>query len=117
MAKSYGTLKKLADGDHAVLDDQGKQVILIRHKDLMDHADESRQALSAVVLSAASGETLPVDREVVRRTQQVMSETGLSYGRALNRLMASDRDLAQRYRAAHSSELSPGDPSPGSKGK
>lgn len=46
-----------------------------------------------------------VDREILRRTHEVMRSDGLSYRNAMEAVLASDVDLAARYRREHSREL------------
>ncbi len=69
-----------------------------------------RHAVPAVRLGAiglASAGEVSVDDEVRVRAQQAMREDNLSYSKALRKVFASDRELEQRYHAAHRREVGP----------
>ena len=93
------TMKHLASGGHGVFDGEGNQIGLIEHKHLVKHVNELRMAsdrLSSVIPGSPS-----IDREVQRRTRQIMQESGLDAREALKSVLRQDPALAARYREAH----------------
>lgn len=50
-------------------------------------------------------DALPVDREVLRKTKQLMTESGADYKSALKAVFRDDPALRRRYEAAHSREI------------
>jgi hypothetical protein len=95
-------LRKLLDGDHEVLDDEGNSLGVIKHKHLMDHVRAFQERFEQLFSPDFGNHTSSVDREVMRRTQEVMSETGLPVEGAMARVLASDESLANKYHRAHS---------------
>jgi phage I-like protein len=73
-----------------------------------EFAEYVRQCVPRVPLGSvglASGGSLSVDDEVKVRAESLMAEQNLSYSKALKRVFASDRELAQRYHAEHRQRL------------
>lgn len=98
-------LRKLADGGHEVLDEEGNQLGTITHKDLMDHARQYQEGLEVFPPERLSEGALPVDREVTARVRAAMREDGCSVAAATARVMREDRELRGRYERAHGRPL------------
>src|SRR5579872_7576999 len=93
------SLKHLAGGRHGVFDEDGNQIGTVDHKHLVQHMfDASR--LSSVLPGSSS-----VDREVARRTRELMAETGVTVGAAMKAVFRQDQRLAERYSAEHTKVL------------
>jgi hypothetical protein len=88
------TLKKLLDGDHEVVDNEDNSLGVIKHKHLMEHVRKYQEGFDRLSSAGFGERASSIDREVMRRTQNVMSETGLPVDRALTRVFASDERLA-----------------------
>jgi hypothetical protein len=95
------TLRKLEAGDHEVLDGDGNRVGVIKHKHLMDHIRNYQEGFDRFSSAGFGDHTSSVDRELMRRTQRLMNETGLPVVRAMAQVLASDESLADKYRRAH----------------
>jgi Mu-like prophage I protein len=95
-------LRKLLDGDHEVMDDQGNSHGVIKHAHLMQHLRQYQEGFDRLSSVGFGVHTPSVDREVMRRVQGVMERTGVPVDRAYAQVLASDESLADRYRRAHS---------------
>ncbi len=81
-------------------------------RDALDRPNEFseyiRHTVPAVRLGSiglGSAGELSVDDDVRVRTQQLMRDDNLSYSKALRKVFAGDRELEQRYHAAHRREV------------
>ncbi len=101
-------LRRLKNGKHGVFQ-MDNQLGTIDHGHLIDYARKAHFGEQAVPMSdgrqALSSGASGVDKAVIEGTARLMREEFLSYARALKKLLAADRDLAARYRAAHSREM------------
>lgn len=97
-------LRKLEAGGHEVLDSDGKSLGWIPHDDLMRHVRQYTEGLERLSSNTFSEGTLSVDREVTRLITAFMMETGADYAYAYKKVLASDEQLARRYREAHAKE-------------
>jgi hypothetical protein len=95
------SLRKLEAGDHEVMDSEGNSLGVIKHKHLMDHIRNYQEGFDRLSSAGFGGHTPSVDREVMRRTQRLMDETGLAAASALARVLAADENLSEKYRRAH----------------
>ncbi len=66
-------------------------------------------------LGFGSAEPVPVDQEVDREVKRLMSERSLGYSKAMKLLFKENRQLEERYRAAHRPEIGSGDQGTGNR--
>jgi len=73
-----------------------------------EFADFVRRAVPVVRLGSqgiGSAGDISVDEEVEIRTRNLMKDEGLSYAKALKRVLASDKELERRYHGTHRREI------------
>lgn len=101
------TLRRFADGTHGVF--AGERFLgTIRHEDLRTYIATYLPGYLPPRGDgiAALGAKLPeIDREVRERAQALMSRESLTYNKALKKVLASDKDLRERWNAAHRRNL------------
>jgi len=100
-------LRKLEAGGHEVLDSDGRSLGWIPHADLIRYVRQYSEGVERLSSDTFSEGTLSIDREVTRRMRAFMEETGADVGYAFKKVLASDEQLARRYREAHRSKMLP----------
>lgn len=99
-------LRKLEAGGHEVLDEDGKSLGFIHHKDLMAHVRQYHEGFDKLS-SAHLSESLPADREAINRVRRMMQETGCSVAHATVAVLNSDKELREKYERSHRMGLEP----------
>jgi len=97
-------LRKLKDGGHSVVDDEGNQIGVLDHKELTAYMQRYQEGLQAPYGMTSAVQGLPhshIDQQVKRATSVLMRDTGLPFGKAIRAVFRQNSDLAARYHEAH----------------